>query len=81
MQGLISNVMALIGIATVAGGVASFVFRYWNQHVGHDGLYARRGAVFVPGIIAGVIYWLLALAARVPAAMEVTGLVRRKLGR
>ena len=81
MQGLISNVMALIGIATVAGGVASFVFRYWNQHVGHDGLYARLGAVFVPGIIAGVVYWLLALAARVPAAMEVTGLVRRKLGR
>ena len=81
MQGLIGNVMALIGIATVAGGVAYFVFRYWNQHIGHDGLYAQLGAVFVPGIIAGLIYWLLALAAKVPAAMEVTGLVRRKLGR
>jgi putative peptidoglycan lipid II flippase len=79
MQGLIGNVMALIGIATVAGGVAYFVFRYWNQTVGHEGLYARIGAVFVPGIIAGVIYWLLALAAKVPAAMEVTSLVRRKL--
>ena len=81
MQGLIGNVMALIGIATVAGGVAYFVFRYWNQHIGHDGFYAQLGAVFVPGIIAGVIYWMLALAAKVPAAMEVTGLVRRKLGR
>ncbi len=79
MQGLIGNVMALIGIATVAGGVAYFVFRYWNQTVGHDGLYARIGAVFVPGILAGVTYWLLALAAKVPAAMEVTSLVRRKL--
>ena len=41
---------------------------------------AKIGAVFVPGIIAGVTYWLLALVAKVPAAMEVTGLVRRKLG-
>ena len=81
MQGLIGNVMALIGIATVAGGVAYLTFWYWNRHVGHTGLYARIGAVFVPGIIAGVIYWLLALAAKVPAAMEVTNLVRRKLRR
>ena len=81
MQGLIGNVMSLIGIATVAGGVAYLTFWYWNQHVGHAGLYARLGAVFVPGIIAGVTYWLLALAAKVPAAMEVTNLVRRKLGR
>ena len=81
MQGLIGNVMALIGIATVAGGVAYGTFWYWNQHVGHEGLYARIGAVFVPGILAGVTYWLLALAAKVPAAMEVTNLVRRKLRR
>jgi putative peptidoglycan lipid II flippase len=81
MQGLIGNVMALIGIATVAGGVAFFVFRYWNQTIGHDGLYARLGAVFVPGALAGVTYWLLALAAKVPAAIEVTSLVRRKLGK
>ena len=81
MLGLIGNVMALTGIATVAGGVAYFVFRYWNQAVGHDGHYARLGAVFVPGALAGVTYWLLALAAKVPAAMEVTSLVRRKLGK
>ena len=81
MQGLIGNVMALIGIATVAGGVAYGTFWYWNQHVGHEGLYARIGAVFVPGILAGVTYWLLALAAKVPAAMEVTNLVWRKLHR
>ncbi len=81
MQGLIGNVMSLIGIATVAGGVAYLTYRYWNQTVGHDGLYARLGAVFVPGALAGVTYWLLALAAKVPAAMEVTSLVRRKLGK
>jgi putative peptidoglycan lipid II flippase len=81
MQGLIGNVMALIGIAAVAGGVAYGAFWYWNQLVGHDGLYAKLGAVFVPGALAGVTYWLLALAAKVPAAMEVTSLVRRKLGK
>jgi len=81
MQGLIGNVMALIGIATVAGAGAWFAFRAWDHAIGHEGLYARIGAVFVPGIIAGVTYWLLALVAKVPAAMEVTGLVRRKLGK
>lgn len=81
MQGLVGTVMALIGVATVAGGAAYFTFRAWDHAYGHDVLYPRLGAVFVPGLVAGVTYWLLALVAKVPAAMEVTSLVRRRLGK
>jgi putative peptidoglycan lipid II flippase len=81
MQGLVGNVTALVGVATVAGIVAFFSYRYWDSTIGREGFYSRIGAVFVPGIIAGAVYWLLALAAKVPAASEGTNLIRRKLFR
>lgn len=81
MQGLIGNVMALGGIAVVAGGAAYWGFRLWDQHIGHDAFYAKLGAVFVPGALAGIIYWSLAVMAKVPAATEVTAMLSRKLRR
>jgi hypothetical protein len=34
--------------------------------------------VFVPATVAGLCYWLTALAAKVPAAKEITELVLRR---
>ena len=79
MQGLISGVLTLGGIAAVAGGAAYFGFREWDQHFGHEALFAKLGAVFAPGALAGIIYWSLAVMTKVPAAMEVTAMLKRKL--
>ena len=41
----------------------------------------RLGEVFFPAGIAGLIYWLLALAAKVPAAKEMTDFALAKFRR
>jgi hypothetical protein len=41
----------------------------------------KLGAVFVPGAAAGLVYWLIALGGKVPAAREITDLVFRKFRR
>ena len=79
MQGLIGSVLTLGSIAAVAGGAAYYGFRAWDQHFGHEAFYAKLGAVFVPGALAGIIYWSLAVMAKVPAATEVTAMLKRKL--
>jgi len=45
---------------------------HWEQWLGHETLALRIGAVFVPAGIAGGVYWLLALALKIPAAKEMT---------
>jgi len=42
-------------------------------------LAVKLGAVFVPGALAGAVYWLLSLWAKVPAANEMSGLLVQKL--
>ncbi len=77
--GLTRNVSILIAASASAGIIAHFAFRRWTEQFGSDGVGVRIGAVFVPGALAGAVYWALALAAKVPAASDVLDLVRRKV--
>jgi putative peptidoglycan lipid II flippase len=54
----------------LAGAVAWFGWRFWENHLGHATLTLKIGAVFVPAGIAGLAYWLVALAFKIPAAKE-----------
>jgi len=72
--------LALLATAAVAGGIAAAGGHVWEAHLGHRTLALKLGAVFVPGTIAGVVYWLGALGCGVPAAQELTGLLRQRLG-
>jgi putative peptidoglycan lipid II flippase len=60
--------LAVAGI--VAGMVAWSGWRFWENSLGHETLALKIGAVFVPAIAAGLIYGILALAFKVPAAKE-----------
>ena len=77
MADLPRTVCALLGAAAVAGATAFFLSWFWESRLGHSSLPLKIGAVFAPGTIAGVIYWLVALWAKVPAAKEMLGLARR----
>ncbi|HTL57164.1 MAG TPA: murein biosynthesis integral membrane protein MurJ [Candidatus Limnocylindrales bacterium] len=78
--GLAQALLALISDAVLAGLVAGLLSQLWEKKLGHANLALKIGAVFVPGGIAAVVYWLVALWLKVPAATEMTGLLLQKLG-
>jgi len=75
MAGLAQNILALLGAAVVAGGIAFLLYRAWDGRLGHATLPLKVGAVLAPAIAAGLLYWLVALALKVPAAKEMSDLV------
>jgi len=77
--GLVRNLGVLLAAATIAGLAAYGAFHWWDHQFGHAAVAVRSGAVFLPGALAGGVYWLLAATAKVPAATEMMNLVRRKL--
>ncbi|MDB6124329.1 MAG: putative lipid flippase MurJ, partial [Pedosphaera sp.] len=72
---------AILGAATVAALVTWGLSQVWERQIGHVGIWRRIGAVFVPMIAASLVYWGLALWLKVPPAMEIGGLIFKKLGR
>ncbi len=81
IRGLSQTLLALLSDAILAGLVAALLSRWWEQNMGHGSLVLKLGAVFVPGAIAGAVYWAVALWLKVPAATEMTALVWQKLRR
>jgi putative peptidoglycan lipid II flippase len=79
--GLVRNLCVLLAAATIAGIAAYGAYRWWEGQFGHETVAVRLGAVVLPGAIAGGVYWLLAVSAKIPAAAEIANLLRRKLRR
>jgi putative peptidoglycan lipid II flippase len=75
------SVPPMFGATALAGVIAWFGWRWWENSIGHTNVALKIGAVFVPAIIAGVIYWVVALAFKIPAAKEITELVFRRARR
>jgi putative peptidoglycan lipid II flippase len=71
----------LVPAAALAGGIAAFLGWLWEKKLGHATLPVKLGAVFVPGTIACLAYWLVAWWAKVPAATEILALVSRFRGK
>jgi putative peptidoglycan lipid II flippase len=76
---LLQALSAKFGAAIVAGAAAWAAVHVWQRSLGHDGLPARLGAVFVPMTLAGFIYWAITFCLKVPAAQEIAALVWHKL--
>jgi peptidoglycan biosynthesis protein MviN/MurJ (putative lipid II flippase) len=70
----------LLGAAALAGLVAWALNAWWTRQLGHATLWFRLGQVFVPMTGATLIYFGVSLWARVPAAEEMLGFLRRRLG-
>jgi len=81
LTSLRSPMMALLAGAVLAGGTAAGLGWAWTHHLGHASLPLKLGEVFVPMTAGGLVYGLVALGLKVPAATEVVALIRKKLGR
>jgi putative peptidoglycan lipid II flippase len=74
--------LAPLALAGALAGVAAWHgWQFWEQSLGHATIGLKIGAVFVPAGIAGLIYWLMALAFKIPAAKETTDLVLARFRR
>jgi putative peptidoglycan lipid II flippase len=60
--------LAVAGI--LAGLVAWGGWQFWEGKIGHATIALKIGAVFVPAGVAGLVYWVTALAFKIPAAKE-----------
>jgi putative peptidoglycan lipid II flippase len=81
LTGLVHTLLVLVPDAILAGVIAAALAWLWERKLGHATLMLKLGAVFVPGGIAVLIYWLGALWARVPAAHDVANLIWRRFRR
>ncbi len=70
--------ISLLGAAAAAGAVAWFGWHWWEARFGHARVWQRLGEVFVPMLLAGGVYWGLALWLKAPQAREILGLLRRR---
>ena len=69
-------------LATLAGGVLAWCVHWaWDGQLGHASLVLRVGEVFVPAGVAAAVYWGMLWAGKLPAAVEVAGLIQKKLRR
>jgi len=77
--GALRHMLWPIVVAGIIAGLTSWVVNLkWDLVMGHHGLAMRLGAVFVPMTVASLIYWLVALAFKVPPALEMTALAFSK---
>jgi len=65
-----ATILPLAVAGTLAGLVAWFGWRFWDSSLGHKTVTLQMGEVFIPAGVAGLVYWLTALAFKVPAAKE-----------
>jgi len=69
-----------LGIAVVASGLVAWgSWHLWERQLGHHNVALKIGAVFVPAILAGTIYWIIATLGKVPAAKEILDFVFRQV--
>jgi putative peptidoglycan lipid II flippase len=72
MESLRATFLPLAVAGILAGLVAWSGWWSWENFLGHKTVALKIGAVFVPAGIAGLVYWLMALAFKIPAAKEAT---------
>jgi putative peptidoglycan lipid II flippase len=78
MTEVVRTLMVLVPAAVFAGVVAWVLSWVWERHFGQRTLTVKLGAVFVPGGIAALVYWVVALWAKVPAAHDMAALLFRR---
>jgi len=81
LRSLLQTLPLLAATALLAGGLAWGGWRLWDRELGHASLALKLGAVFVPAGLAGTLYWGVALAAKIPAAREMSEFALAKFKR
>jgi putative peptidoglycan lipid II flippase len=75
------TLLLLVSNAVLAGVLAALLSSFWEKRMGHGTLPLKLGSVFVPGIIAGLVYWFVALWLKIAPAQEMSALFLQKLRR
>jgi putative peptidoglycan lipid II flippase len=70
LESLRQTILPLMFAGTIAGISAFEIWRYWENSFGHATLALKTGAVFVPAIAAGLMYGIIAIGLKIPAAKE-----------
>jgi putative peptidoglycan lipid II flippase len=78
LGGFRQTLLVLAPAAVLAGAAAAALSSVWEKKLGHGTLWLRLGAVFAPGAVGGLAYWLAAVVAKVPAATDTLNLLRRR---
>jgi putative peptidoglycan lipid II flippase len=81
MAGFRKALLQLLSCGVLAAVVAIAVSRLWHTQVGHRGFWPQFGAVFVPLGLSGLVYYLVALWLKVPAAQDMIQLVSKRIRR
>ena len=81
MEPLRATFLPLAAAGVLAGLFAWAGWRFWENSLGHATLALKIGAVFAPAGIAGLAYWLVAMAFKIPAAREMTEFALAKFKR
>jgi putative peptidoglycan lipid II flippase len=71
MESLRTQTLWLFWLAIITGIGAYEGWQFWENKIGHGTLALKLGAVFVPAIAAATLYWVAALALKIPAASEI----------
>jgi peptidoglycan biosynthesis protein MviN/MurJ (putative lipid II flippase) len=74
------TLLVLIPNAIFAAVIAWALGSMWEKRFGHATLPLKIAAVFVPGGIASLLYWLVAVWAKVPAAHDLFLIFKRRIG-
>jgi putative peptidoglycan lipid II flippase len=81
MEPLRATFLPLAIAGVLAGLLAWFGWRFWEDSLGHKTIALKIGAVFVPAAAAGMVYWLVALGFKIPAAKEMVEFALAKFKR
>jgi putative peptidoglycan lipid II flippase len=81
MQSLWKTLLPLTFTGIIAGAIAWFGWRFFDNQFGHGTIALRIVAVFAPATLAGLIYGILALAFKIPAAKEMLDFALAKFKR
>ena len=78
LTAFVRSLLVLVPNGVAAGIVAALLGSLWERKLGHATLLLKLGAVFGPGAIACLLYWVVALWAKLPAATDIAHLLIRK---
>jgi hypothetical protein len=78
LTSLVHTLLVLVPDAVLAGVIAVALAWLWDKQLGHATLMLKTGMVFLPGGVAVLVYWLVALWLKVPAAQEMTDLALQR---
>jgi len=73
---MLQHLPALLGSAIIAGAMAWMVNFHWERWFGHGNFWTKFAAVFLPGVFASVLYFLLCWQLKIPYMQDVMRLFR-----